>query len=82
MPNLGEASAVAAKKSFDPQVFLAKVGTGKTISKYREDQIVFSQGDTANVLLLQKGKTKVLVLSEQGNGCRNSGAGQFFGEVV
>jgi hypothetical protein len=25
----------AAKRKFDPQAFLAKVGTGKAISKYR-----------------------------------------------
>jgi CRP/FNR family cyclic AMP-dependent transcriptional regulator len=30
------------KASFDPKVFIAKVGEGKTISKYRKDQIVFS----------------------------------------
>jgi hypothetical protein len=32
------------KASFDPKMFLAKVGEGKTISKYRKDQIIFSQG--------------------------------------
>jgi hypothetical protein len=26
-----------AKASFDPKVFLAKVGEGKTIAKYRKD---------------------------------------------
>jgi hypothetical protein len=36
------------KASFDPKVFLAKVGEGKTISKYRKDQIVFSQGEVAD----------------------------------
>src|SRR5437588_4410168 len=38
---------VRVKKSrraeFDPKIFLAKVGDGKTISKYQKDQIVFSQ---------------------------------------
>jgi hypothetical protein len=29
------------KLSFDPKRFLAKVGKGKTISKYRKDQIIF-----------------------------------------
>jgi CRP/FNR family transcriptional regulator, cyclic AMP receptor protein len=33
------------KAAFDPKKFLAKVGDGKTISKYQKDQIVFSQGD-------------------------------------
>ena len=30
--------------SFDPKAFLAKVGEGRSIDKYRKDQIVFSQG--------------------------------------
>jgi CRP/FNR family transcriptional regulator, cyclic AMP receptor protein len=38
------------KASFDPKVFLATVGEGKTISKYRKDQIVFSQGQVADAL--------------------------------
>jgi hypothetical protein len=36
-----------AKASFDPKTFLAKVGEGKAVCKYRKDQIVFSQGDVA-----------------------------------
>jgi len=28
--------------SFDPKSFLAKVGEGRSIGKYRKDQIVFS----------------------------------------
>ncbi len=44
------------KASFDPKVFLAKVGEGKTISKYRKDQIVFSQGEVADaVFYIQQG---------------------------
>jgi CRP/FNR family transcriptional regulator, cyclic AMP receptor protein len=33
---------------FDPKVFLAKVGTGRTISSCKANQIVFSQGDPAD----------------------------------
>ena len=45
--------------SFDPKKFLAKVGEGKTISKYRKDQIVFSQGEIADaVFYIQQGKVK------------------------
>jgi hypothetical protein len=29
--------------SFDPKVFLAKVGEGTTILEYRKDQVVFSR---------------------------------------
>ena len=39
-----------AKASFDPKEFLAKVGEGKTISKYRKDQVVFSQGQVADAV--------------------------------
>ena len=55
------------KSSFDPKEFLAKVGEGKTISKYRKDQIVFSQGEVADaVFYIQQGKVKLTVVSEQG----------------
>jgi hypothetical protein len=36
------------KASFDPKEFLANVGEGKTIAKYRNDQVVFSQGQVAD----------------------------------
>jgi CRP/FNR family cyclic AMP-dependent transcriptional regulator len=55
------------KTSFDPKEFLAKVGEGKTISKYRKDQIVFSQGQVADaVFYIQQGEVKLTVVSEQG----------------
>ena len=38
------------KAVFDPKIFLAMVGDGKTISKYQKDQIVFSQGDVADAV--------------------------------
>jgi CRP-like cAMP-binding protein len=72
-----------AKVSFDPKTFLAKVGEGKTISKYRKDQIVFSQGQVADaVFYIQQGKVKVTVVSEQGKEAVVAilGPGQFFGE--
>ena len=54
------------KVSFDPKIFLAKVGDGKTISKYRKDQIIFSQGQVADaVFYIQEGKLKLTVVSEQ-----------------
>ena len=36
--------------SFDPKEFLAKLGEGKTISKYQKDQVVFSQGEVADAV--------------------------------
>ena len=73
----------SAKNLFDPNAFLAKVGTGKSISKFSKGQIVFAQGDPADsVFYIQKGKIKLTVVSEGGKeaivGVLESG--QFFGE--
>jgi CRP-like cAMP-binding protein len=63
----------AAKGLFDPQLFLAKVGEGKTVFTLEKNQTIFAQGDVADtVLYIQKGRIKVLVVSEQGSG-RNTG---------
>lgn len=52
---------------FDPKDFLAKVGNGRTISKYRKNQKIFSQGENADsVFYVQKGKAKVTIVSQQG----------------
>ena len=52
---------------FDPKAFLAKANGGRTISQYRKNQIVFSQGDLADsVFYIHDGKVKVTVISEQG----------------
>ena len=70
-----------AKALFDPKVFLAKVGEGKTISKYRKDRIVFSQGQVADaVFYIQQGKIKLTVVSEQGKEAVVAvlGSGDFF----
>jgi CRP/FNR family cyclic AMP-dependent transcriptional regulator len=75
--------AKKSKVSFDPKKFLGKVGEGKTITKYQKDQIVFSQGDTADaVFYVQKGKLKLTVISEQGKEAVIAilGPGHFFGE--
>jgi CRP/FNR family transcriptional regulator, cyclic AMP receptor protein len=69
--------------SFDPKLFLAKVGEGRSIGKYRKDQIVFSQGDPADaVFYIQSGKAKVTVVSEQGKEAVVAilGPDSFFGE--
>ena len=69
--------------SFDPKSFLAKVGEGRSIGKYRKDQIVFSQGDPADAIFyIQKGKAKVTVVSEQGKEAVVAilGPDDFFGE--
>jgi CRP-like cAMP-binding protein len=75
--------ATKRRPSFDPKSFLAKVGDGRSIGKYRKDQIIFSQGDPADaVFYIQKGKAKVTVVSEQGKEAVVAvlGADEFFGE--
>jgi CRP-like cAMP-binding protein len=69
--------------AFDPVAFLAKVGNGKSITKYRKSQTIFTQGEVADtVFYVQKGRVKMFVVSEQGKeavvGILNPG--QFFGE--
>jgi len=55
------------KVPFDPQVFLAKVGKGRTIAEYEKNQIVFSQSDAADAIFyIQKGKVKLTVVSHNG----------------
>jgi CRP/FNR family transcriptional regulator, cyclic AMP receptor protein len=57
----------AKKVPFDPKAFLATVNGGRSISKYRKNQKVFSQGSSADaVFYIQKGKVKITVVSEQG----------------
>ena len=52
---------------FDPMVFLATVDGGRTISKYRKNEMIFQQGDPADaVFYIQKGKVKITVISEHG----------------
>ena len=69
--------------SFEPNVFLAKVDVGRTMSKHQNGQIVFSQGESADaVFYIQRGKVKITVVSAQGKEAVISilGRGEFFGE--
>ena len=70
-------------KQFDPRDFLAKVGGGRTIAKYRKNHKIFAQGDEADaVFYIQKGEVKVTVVSEQGREAVIAilGKGDFVGE--
>jgi len=74
---------MVAKHSFDLEIFLSSVDGGRTLSKYRKDEIVFAQGDPANaVFYILKGECKVTVVSEQGKEAVVAihGKGDFFGE--
>jgi len=68
---------------FNPVAYLTKSGNARNITKYRKNQIVFSQGDAADdVHYIQKGKVKITVLSERGKEAVVCmlGPDEFFGE--
>ena len=71
------------KRSFNVATFLATVDGGRTLSTYRKNQTVFSQGDPADsVFYIQEGKVKVCVVSERGKEAvvAMHGKKEFFGE--
>ena len=74
---------IKKKLPFDPKSFLAKVGDGRRIGKYRKGQIDYSQGDIADaVFYIQKGEVKLTVVSPQGKEAVVAmlGKNDFFGE--
>jgi CRP/FNR family transcriptional regulator, cyclic AMP receptor protein len=71
------------KQPFDVKVFLNTVDGRRSLSNYRKNQTVFSQGDPADsVFFIQEGKVKVCVISERGKEAVVAlhGNGDFFGE--
>ena len=55
------------KTTFDPVVFLANAGLGRTIIELKPKQTFFDQGDVADsVYYLQKGRARVTVVSQNG----------------
>ena len=71
------------RRPFNVETFLATVDGGRTVSKYRTNQMVFSQGDPADsVFYIQEGKVKVCVVSERGKEAvvAMHGKKEFFGE--
>ena len=71
------------KKPFDVEEFLHTVDGGRSVSNYRKNQKVFSQGDPADsVFYIQEGRVKVCVLSDEGKEAVVAlhGNGDFFGE--
>src|SRR5688572_6514763 len=52
---------------FNPQLFLTKVGKGKSSLQSLKKQTIYSQGDAAEaVFYIQAGKVKLTVVSQQG----------------
>jgi CRP/FNR family transcriptional regulator, cyclic AMP receptor protein len=69
--------------AFNVDTFLATVNGGRSISRYRKNQKVFSQGDPADaVFYVREGKVKVCIINELGKeavvAVHNNG--DFFGE--
>ena len=68
---------------FDARSFLTKLGTGRSISPYRKQQVVFAQGEPADaVFYLDSGQVKLTVVSDRGKSAVVAmlGRGDFFGE--
>ncbi len=77
------ATKPGVKIPFDPHIFFSKAGNARTVSHYRTNEVVYSQGDPADsVFYIQHGTTKATVFSERGKEAiiRLPGAGDFFGE--
>ena len=71
------------RTSFDPQLFLTKVGKGKMSLLFPKKQTIFSQGEAAEaVFYIQGGKVKLAVVSQQGKEAVIAilERGAFFGE--
>ena len=69
---------------FDPKEFLATIGSGRTLSKYRKNAKIYAQGDQADaVFYVQSGEVKLTVVSDQGREAVVAivTKDQFFGEA-
>lgn len=68
---------------FDPDVFLAHTGNGRSVAHYGEGTSVFQQGDVADAIyFIQSGKASIAVVSNDGKQAVLGilGPGEFFGE--
>jgi CRP/FNR family cyclic AMP-dependent transcriptional regulator len=68
---------------FDPEVFLANAGLGRTMVELKPKQTFYCQGDAADsVYYLQKGRAKITVVSQKGKEATITllSAGEFVGE--
>ena len=75
---------LVVEQNFDVGAFLAKVGEGRSIHRFKKDEVIFSQGDPADALFyIQSGKVKITVVSDQGKEAvlAISGPEDFVGEA-
>ena len=73
----------AVPQHFDPAVFLAKAGLGKTLLALSKKEILFSQGDSADaIFFVQHGRLRLTVVSKNGKQATIAllGPGDFVGE--
>ncbi|MCF8476831.1 MAG: Crp/Fnr family transcriptional regulator [Pseudolabrys sp.] len=71
------------KSDFDLKKFLGRSGTGRAVSAYRSDQVIFSQGDAADsAYYIHAGKVRIAVVSELGREATVAihAPNEFFGE--
>jgi len=62
-----KAMTAKVRPPFDAKLFLAKVGTGRTIAEYKKNHVIFTQSDPADAIFyIQKGKVKLTVVSNNG----------------
>jgi CRP/FNR family cyclic AMP-dependent transcriptional regulator len=70
-------------RRFDPKVFLAQAGLGRTLLRYSKNKVIFAQGDRSDaVFYIQTGRVKLTVLSSRGKEATITllGDGDFIGE--
>src|SRR5467141_1044755 len=78
-----KAMTAKVRPPFDAKLFLAKVGTGRTIAEYKKNHVIFTQSDPADAIFyIQKGKVKLTVVSNNGREAVVAilGMGDFLGE--
>jgi CRP-like cAMP-binding protein len=76
-------TAAKKKRDFDPKIFLATIGEGRTIVKVAKKQTIYAQGAECDaVFYIQEGKVRLTVVAMNGKeatiGILNPG--DFFGE--
>lgn len=70
-------------RRFDPKVFLAQAGLGRTLLRCPTNKVIFAQGEPSDaVFYIQTGRVKLTVLSSRGKEATISllGEGDFIGE--
>jgi CRP/FNR family cyclic AMP-dependent transcriptional regulator len=70
-------------RRFDPKVFLAQAGLGRTLLRCPKNKVIFAQGEPSDaVFYIQTGRVKLTVLSSRGKEATIAllGDGDFIGE--